>query len=273
MKTIPFLLLCATAMLPPSSPAGLAVVDYLQIARNAQAAEREMIELILHGEQQYEQIRKLLTQIQQMEDYLERLGNPKNTSHLEDLRGLLDFLQSIGHGKTADKIRRGMEATELFEKRNGDVYPTIQEAIVIDGKREGTIRADGFLPEIAARRTLDHSRRVQSATHREREAVKQKLARLLARSQTASTSSELEKTNAAIAGLRIQLQLLESEARQAGREVELNHYEHLVQERIARKARLQREREKMRVGTRKSARLFPMMNGPVLFRNLRQKKQ
>ena len=265
--------ICGIVLLPMQAPAGLAVTDYLQILRNAQAAEREMIELILQGEQQFEQIQKLLRQIQQMDDYLERLGDPRNTSYLNDIQELLRFLESIGRGKTAGKIREGLKASELFQKRSGGVYPTIQEAIVIDGIKEGNIRADEFLPEVAARRTLDHSRRIQASTHHEREEVKQQLGQLIARSQTAKTSSELEKINTAISGLRIQLQLLDSEARQASRQVETNHYEHLVEARIARKARLQREREKIRVGTKKSANVFPMMNKPVLFRSLQQKNK
>ena len=267
--------LILAAVLMPSLPvkAGLAVVDYLQIARNTQAAEREMIELILQGEQQFEQIQQLLRQVQQMDDYLERLGDPKNTNYLRDLQRLLAFFESIGRGRTAFEIREGMEATELFRQRTGAVYPTIDELIIVDGEESGKIEAEEFIPEIAARRTLEHSREMQADTHWRREVVKQQLVKFLAQSQTAETASELHKINAAITGLRTELQIIDSEAEQAAREVQLNYHEQLVEERIARKVRLQREREKMRVGTEKSAEFFPMMDEPTLFGTLKNNRR
>ena len=267
------LILAAVLTLSLPVKAGLAVVDYLQIARNTQAAEREMIELILQGEQQFEQIQQLLRQVQQMDDYLERLGDPKNTNYLRDLQRLLAFFESIGRGRTAFEIREGMEATELFRQRTGAVYPTIDELIIVDGEESGKIEAEEFIPEIAARRTLEHSREMQADTHWRREVVKQQLSKFLAQSQSARTASELHKISAAITGLRTELQIIDSEAAQAAREVQLNFHEQLVEERVARKVRLQREREKMRVGTQKSAELFPMMDKPTLFGTLKNNRR
>lgn len=268
VKSIPFLIL--TCLIWPfticGSFAALPVTDAGLISTNLHNAKRDLLEQLLQGATQEQQLQQLLTQIRQVDDYLNRLGKLEDVTDLPGLRSEAEaFLKELELNLPSFEIVRDIDPEELFGKTNGSPYEGIEKDILIDGTKVAEVNGAVAKPEIAARRAVDHYQHIRSEVLKKRSLLKGELDLSMQQIRNATTSAEVEKLTAVINGLNTQLSATDSDLQFAANELTARYYENKIEEDIQRKVEIQKDRAALKSGMRKHVNLFKLPSEPVIF--------
>jgi len=266
MKTI-LLLLCLLHcfLLAPATSAAMPVVDVGLIQTNLFNAKRDLAEQIIQGQRALEQIQHLRSQIEQVDDYLDRFGDPESIT-LEVFNEVVGFLKEIELAKTTTEIQEGMKEDEVFQTQDFSPYSEVSPNIVIDGEAVSQRDAKVFAPEVAARRAFAHYHSVQESVLQRRQELKAELERNLQQVKQATTSSEVQKLDIITRNLEAQLALVDRELQFASNEALIQFHRNQVEAQVQAKARLQEERARHRVAEQRNAQLYQLPNSPIYFK-------
>ena len=243
--------------------AGLPVTDSGLIATNKANATRDYAEQLLHEVNQQAQILRLAKQIQQLDNYLERFGNPATVAELKGLDQLEDLLRLPQSNRRSDDLISDLDGAEVFE--NESVYRSTPEEVVLDGETVGERDTQWYKPEAAANRSLEHYREVRSSVLQRREIIRAEIAQAMAQVRNAQTSSEVQKISVVMTGLKAELDAIDREMEFAASEATARMFQNEVQRKIERKAEVEASRAKLREGTRRDAETYRLVWPPVLF--------
>ena len=248
-----------------SSSAAISVVDVGLIQTNLFNAKRDLAEQILQGQRALEQIQHLRSQIEQVDDYLDRFGDPESIS-IEVFNEVVGFLKEIEFAKTTAEIQKGMVEEEIFQSVLSSPYPEVSPDIVIDGKSVSQRDAKIFAPEVAARRSFEHYQSVQESVLQSRQALKAELELNLQQVKRATTASEVQKLDIITRNLEAQLALVDRELQFASNEALIQFHRNQVEAQVQAKARVQEERARHRVAEERNAELYQFPNSPIYFK-------
>jgi len=268
MKQLSKYLCLASACLPlllPTQSSALTVFDPTLIRTNLLNAKKDLLQQIKQEANQKTQIFKLERQIERANDLLRRMGNPEDVD-LEMLREIFRFLKRVELSKPSHEIVKDMRVDEIFsdDSKRGPSSKVNQE-IIVDGKVVGKRSGQVYAPEVAARRSLEHYRSVKEAGMLERRSMKQQLAQTLQAVQRAKTSSEVQKLVAVLSALQAQLAATDNEISFASNEVLTRYLHNQNEKEVSAKARIQKLRTQLRVGTEKDLNRYRLPSKPLLF--------
>lgn len=269
MKTIPTIatafLIWLTAL--GSSFAALPVVDVGLISTNLHNAKRDLLEQLLQGATQEQQLQQLLAQIRQTDDFLKRLGKLEDVEDLPGFRSEAEaFLKELEINLPSFEIIRDLDPDELFDKEEGSPYEAIKKDIVIDGAKVAEIDGEVVKPELAARRTIEHYQHVRSEVLKKRSFLKGELDLAMQQIRSATTSAEVQKLTAVINGLNTQLSATDSDLQFAANELTARYYQNRIEDDIRQKVYVQKDRAALKAGMRKHLDLFKLPSEPLIFK-------
>lgn len=119
MKHLNSLLAAFTCWLLVStiSTAALPVVDAGLIATNLHNAKKDLLEQLLQGDTQEDQLKQLHTQINQVDDFLNRLGKLEDVNDLPGFNKDAEaFLKELERNLPSFEIIRDLDPEELFRQ-------------------------------------------------------------------------------------------------------------------------------------------------------------
>jgi len=241
------------------------VVDLKLIRMNLLNARRALAEQVVHGTRQVEHIQKTITQIRQLDSYLERFGDPEKVT-LAAFNEAVGFLEELGFNKTSEEISRDIQGREIFQQSTDSPYTPLSANIVLEGEVVATRDTEVFKPEVAARRSLTHYREVRSRVLDNRQRIMAEIETSLKQLKAASTASEVSKLNILIRTLESQLEASDREMAFAANEVMTRYFQNLVEERVEEKARVQKERETLRHSVEKDIQTYRLPTRPLYFK-------
>ena len=248
-----------------SSEAAVAVVDIGLIQTNLANAKRDLVEQIAHGKRALEQIQHLRSQIRQIDDYLDRFGDPKSIS-IETFNEVVGFLKNVELAKSTDEILKGLKGDEIFDNSGPSPYSTVSSDIIVDGETVARRDSEVFAPEVAARRSFEHYNAVQTSVLSRRQELKVELERNLQQVRRATTASEVQKLDIITRNLEAQLALLDRELQFASTEALIQFQRNQVEAEIRNKVRVQEERAKLRVSQERNVQLYQFPTTPIPFK-------
>ena len=239
------------------------VVDVGLIKTNLLNAKRDFAEQLVHGQRALQQIQHLRSQIEQVDRYLERFGDPRSIT-LETFNDAVRFLNQSGILTSTSEILRDIRGEEVFQQRDS-IQPLSRE-ITIDGRNVGQRKTAVFEPEVAVQRSFTHYRDVQESVLSRREQLKTELERNLARVNRATTASEVQKLGIITRNLEAQLALTDRELQLAANEALIQVQRNQVDAQIRAKARVQDERARFRIAQKRNVQLYQFPSKPIPFK-------
>ena len=239
------------------------VVDVGLIKTNLLNAKRDFAEQLVHGQRALQQIQHLRSQIDQVDRYLDRFGDPKSVS-IETFNDAVGFLKDAGVISTTQEILKDIRGEEVFQKE-GAFQPPSRE-IFIDGRSIEQRRAKVFEPEVAAQRSFTNYGRVQESVLSRREKLKAELERNLEQVKRATTASEVQKLAIITRNLEAQLALTDRELQFAANEALIQVQKNQVDSQVRAKARVQDERARLRVAQKRNVQLYQFPSKPIPFK-------
>ena len=248
-----------------AASATISVIDINSIRTNLLNAKQALAEQVLHGKHQLEQIRHLVRQIEQADNYLKRLGDPKSVS-LSTFNEAVGFLNELDFSKSSEDIIEGLSGEEIFSATPHSPHKAITPEIIIDGRAVALRDTTVFTPEVAERRTHTHYRDVRASALRQRARIKKEIEATLGQLRAASTASEVAKLNTLLRALESNLAANDREVSFAANEVLTRHLENEMERRVQSKARVQREREALRLGTKNDLQFYRLPTTPLKFK-------
>ena len=254
-------------LMVPLMAEAIIVTDPTLIALNRVNSERAYLEQLLQTVQEKTQVLRLVEQIRQLDNYLERYGNPADIKRLEGAELLQLFLNQQQISKTTGDITAQLEGREVFnpEPRQKPVYRETGDKVLVDGKAVAKRHAALYKPEAAAQRSIVHYREVRSSVFVRRKQLKGAVSRAMVQLKHAKTSSEVQKLSVLMTGLQTELQAIDREIAFAETEATTRMMQNEVQRRIEQKAKIENERARLRQATLNNARTFKIHWEPVLF--------
>lgn len=255
--------LCWLSVASEGSCGTLPVVDVGLIKTNLLNAKRDFAEQLVHGKRALEQIQHLRSQIEQVDRYLDRFGDPKSVS-IDTFNDAVGFLKDAGVISTTQEILKDLSGEEVFKKRNAS--QPLSRDIVIDGSRVEQRRTKVFEPEVAAQRSFSHYSEVQESVLSRREKLKSELERNLERVKRATTASEVQKFGIITRNLEAQIALTDRELQFAANEALIQVQRNQVDSQIRAKARVQEERSRFRVAQKRNVQLYQFPSKPIPFK-------
>ena len=249
----------------PTVNAAISVVDVGLIQTNLFNAKRDLAEQILQGQRALEQIQHLRSQIEQVDDYLDRFGDPESIT-IEVFNEVVGFLKEIELAKTTAEIQKGATEDEVFQSQGSSPYSEVSTDIVVDGESVSSRDARVFAPEVAARRAFAHYHSVQESVLQRREKLKAELERNLQQVKQATTSSEVQKLDIITRNLEAQLALVDRELQFASNETLIQFHRNEVEAQVQAKAQVQEERARHRLAEQRNAQLYQFPNSPIYFK-------
>lgn len=244
---------------------GMPVIDAVAIANQKIAAYRAYLEQTLQGVEQIEQTLKLTEQIRQLDSYLERLGDPSKIKDLEGLDELYRQLNAAPVLKLPELKREDLQADEVFRPLTSNIGKSINKEIVLDGKVEATRDGEIYAPEVAERRTHDDYQQVRASVLTRREKLRTSIVATTKQIQQASTTSEVQKLGLVLTGLQTELQATDRELEFAANDMQARVLANTTESAIMRKATVEEERARLRVGTRKDSEVYKLFTTPIQF--------
>ncbi len=269
MKDIPIFASILLLWLAPihSSFSALSVVDVGLISTNLKNAKRDLLEQLLQGVTQEQQLQQLLAQIRQTDDFLKRLGKLEEVDDLPGFRLEAEaFLKELELNLPSFEIIRDIDPEELFHKGNNSPYDTIEKDILIDGEKVAEVDGEIVKPELAARRAVEHYQQVKSEVLRKRSLLKGELESSMRQIRDAATTAEVQKLTAVINGLNTQLSATDSDLHFAANELTARYYQNKIEEDIRKKVDTQQDRAALKSGMRKHLNLFKLPSEPLIFK-------
>ena len=265
MKTSNIIIATWLLSIFPCFAGGMPVIDAVAIANQKIAAHKAYIEQLLQGIEQIEQTVKLTEQIRQLDTYLERLGDPSKIKDLEGIDELYRQLNSAPVLKLPELKREDLQANEVFRPLTSNIAKNIEKEIVLDGKVEATRDGEIYAPEVAERRTHDDYQQVRASVLTRREKLRTAIAGTTKQIQHASTASEVQKLGLVLTGLQTELQATDRELDFATNDIQARVLANVTEKEIMRKAAVEEERARLRVGTRKDAEVYKLFTTPSHF--------
>jgi len=270
MKPIASFILASTLWLTsitPSTAAHFSVTDAFLIKTNIANAKRDLIEQILQADNQIQQIQHLVSRVKQAEDLLRRIGKPDSIKDLPGFgREVNAFLREIERSLPSFEIIREIDPSEAFKHDKNSPYDPVKKDIIIDGKKVAEVDARKTKPEPATRSTIEHYHNVRSSVLEKRSQLKGELEHAMTRLRSAATSAEVDKLNAVINGLNIQISANDADLQFAASEVATRHYQNLNEERLRKKVQVQKDRADLTEGMKEHLEFFTLPSKPALFK-------
>lgn len=256
-------LLCSVIAQPLSA---LVVKDPFLIAVSLDNARRDLTNQILQEGNQRTQLLRMLDQIKQIDDFLDRLGDPEQITDLEGLDEMIEFLRKLEMNKPSEEIIRDVKGDEVHISKVGSMLEAVQREIVVDGEVVGQMDSTQFESEMAAGRTLEHYREVRSSVLEQRSEIKKELDAILHQLRAAKTQSEVQKLAVVSKSLEAQLAATDREMQFATNEVMTRFMERELNRDVQAKAHIQTERAALKSGTEKDLKLYQLIQKPVPFK-------
>lgn len=216
--------------------AALPVVDAGNIHTQLIVAKRDLLEQVLQETNQQSQILHQIEQIRQVDQYLERFGDPSNVD-LELIQAALKLLEEVGLLKTGDEITENITRDDL--ESNQSVYADIGPEIMVHGKALKPREIDPLKPDLAARKTYAYYDTVLSESLKRREVLQTELSDIYRQLKTANTDSEVQKLQVAATNIQSQLDLLHADVELAAQEAQIRQIRNESEQELARKAHAQ----------------------------------
>lgn len=250
-----------------TSTAALPVVDVGLIATSLHNAKKDLLEQLLQGDTQEDQLKQLHTQINQVDDFLARLGRLEDVKDLPGFNKDAEaFLKELERNLPSFEIIRDLDPEELFRAKSGSPYKPVDKNIIIGGEKAGEINGVAVKPELAARRAADHYERVRSEVLTKRSALKDELDASVRLIRDATTAAEVQKLTAIISAIQTQLAATDSDLRFASDELSARYFQNKIEEDIQQKVGVQTDRTALTTGMRKYLDLFKLPSKPALFK-------
>lgn len=248
-----------------STQATLSVVDVGLIKTNLLNAKRDFAEQLLHGQRALEQIQHLRSQIDQIDDYLDRFGDPKSIS-IEVFNEAVGFLKEVELTRTTNEILKDLKGEEVFQVDTTSPYSAVSKEIVVDGNVIENRNANVFAPEVAVQRAFSNYQRVQVSVLSRRQKLKAELEKNLQQIKRAATASEVQKLNIITRNIEAQLALTDRELQFAANEAILQNQRNQLNRQIQAKVRVQNERTSLRVTQKRNVQLYQFPSQPIPFK-------
>ena len=198
---------------------------------------------------------------------LQRMGKPDQINDLPGFgREVNEFLKQIERSLPSFEIIREIDPDEAFQKNKNSAHEAISKDIRINGKKIGEADGRALMPELATKRTIAHYHEVRASVLKKRSQLKLELNRTINRLQNASTTAEVDKLNAVVNALQIQMSANDADMEFAANEVMTRHFENLNQDRIRQKIQVQKDRADLKEGMKNHLNFFRLPNRPPLFK-------
>ena len=265
MRFVPCILAALFLTLSGTARATLSVIDVNAIRVSLTNARRALAEQVLHGTRQLEQIQKAAHQIQLIDNYLERFGDPAKVS-LATFNEAIGLLNELNLNKSSQEIVKDIQGEEVFRATEGSSHRPISPEILIDGEAAGTRDPEIYTPQVAVRRSLAHYREVRSSALLQRKRIRTEIETTLRQLRAAATASEVAKLDALLRVLESQLAANDREIEFASGEVLTRFLESEVEAQVRAKARMQHERASLRVSTERDLQVYRLPTKPLRFR-------
>ncbi|MBK1884417.1 hypothetical protein JIN85_18515 [Luteolibacter pohnpeiensis] len=235
------------------------------IKTNLINAKRDLVEQILQGERQVMQYEQLVAQVRQIDQYLNRFGEPGAVS-LESIKDTVRFLHKLDPGKTTAEILGNVKAEDIFEAPVAPGYEKVASEIRVNGQVVGVRDPDVYTPEVASRLALAHYESVRNSVLEQRKELKSSLDSALIELRSATTASEVAKLDVVIRSLESQLASTGTDLQLAASAATLRMLENQTEERIEAKVAVENKREVLKVNTETELQVFRLPNRPLLFK-------
>lgn len=265
MKQLSILLIVLFRSLITASAGGLPVVDVAAITAQRISAERDLLEQMLHEANQQTEILKLVEQIQQMDSYLARIGDPATIRKLQGFDELQRQLADLAALKITEVHMEDIEPDEVFRALPSGLTPKLEKDIVLDGKVVAARDAVSYAPEVAERRAQAEFRKVRVRVLERREKLRESISATSKQIQEATTTSEVQKLGLVLTGLQTELQAADRELEFAANDVQTGVLANATEREIARKAAVESGRAELRVSTEKEAANYRLFTTPIHF--------
>ena len=239
------------------------VIDVRAIYTEVVNSRRDLAQQITQVQNQRQQILQLTSQIAQLDDYLDRFGNPAQIQ-LQELKDLYQLVRELPVSKSSKELKRLLSDDILFVEQ--DLYDPISKDIIVDGEIVTSRDASPYQPNLAARQGFMEYHQLQNEALDKREAIDRDLQVALRKLESASTASEVEKLAVVIGSLNAQRAEVSREIDLAASTAMTRHLQNQAEAEIARKARDQEQRVSLKVGMRKSLNTYRFPSGPTLFK-------
>ena len=263
MRRLSFLLL--SILLPLSSRAGMPVTDAALIASNERNNALDYALQIVQEANQQTQILRLVDQIQQVEDYLDRFGDPEELVAIGGVAALLTALETPNASRTSEAIVAEVSGRDALVEDGLGLYNPVGQSVRVDGVTAANRSADFYKPEDASTKAIEHYREVRQDVLTRRTELKAALRKTTAQLQHATTASEVQKLTGILIGLQTELGAVDRELDFAMHEALSRSLENSTAQERARKAQIEDERTKLRVSTAKDVESYRLMTGPIYF--------
>ncbi|MEO0510946.1 MAG: hypothetical protein AAF065_13935 [Verrucomicrobiota bacterium] len=238
------------------------VIDFRAIYTEIVNSRRDLAQQITQVQNQRQQILQLTSQIAQLDDYLDRFGNPAQI-RLQELKDLYQLVRELPVSKSSKELRRLLSDDILFIDQ--DVYDPISKDITVDGEVVTARDTSVYKPDLAARQGFLEYHKLQNEALEKRNAIDRDLQVALRKLEGASTASEVEKLAVVISSLNAQRAEVSREIDLAASAAMTRHLQNQAETEIAQKARDQEQRATLKVGMRKSLNTYRFPSGPTLF--------
>jgi len=243
------------------------VTDSLHIKTTLTTSKRELLELIVQGITQENQLESLYSQIGQIDDFLNRLGR------LEDVRNLPGFDQAaeafvrrLELNLPSIEILKDLDLDELFQQADSSPYEKVNRDIIVDGEKVGEIEPSEVKQQLAFRKTVEHYERVRSSVLERRSLLKGELEAAMVQLKTATTKAQVDKLTAVIQALTAQIAATDSDMSFASQAVATRYYQNKTEQEIEQKVQQQRDTAAIKTGMRKALNIFTPPSSPALFK-------
>ena len=257
------LIISLLALCLGSSSGALPVIDAASIASERLSAAKDNLEQILQEANQQTQIVHMLEQIEQIDTYLGRLGDPSAVSQLSGVEELITQLSLSRGAEGAAQSPPGDE--EVFRSLDSVVNRSPDKVMRLDRNQEAERDGRRYLPEVAERHVLESFRAVRLTAMKQRDSLRKSLAESLGQLRAAKTSSEVDKLNVVISGLQAELDAVDREMEGAWISAQALVMENATEREIQRKAAIELDRATLHAGAKKDAELYGLFTEPVKF--------
>lgn len=253
------LALSSSSMLEATTP----VIDLRAIVTELKSARQDLQQQLRQVSNQRQQILHQVEQLRQVDDYLERFGDPGSVD-LDTLKGLYQLVRSLPVSPSTKELEHILSGDYLFVEQ--EAYRQVTKDVIVDGQIVRARDTSVYKPELLARKSVEDYYDLKSEAGRQRDQIDSQLQQALGDLESATTDSEVQKIQITISTLSAQRAALTDEIALGASEASTRFIQNEVEARIARKARDQEQRANLETGMRQSMRLFRFPGKPTPFK-------
>lgn len=250
-----------------ANAAHFSVTDSLHIKTTLSSSKKALLEQIIQGITQEEQLKGLYSQITQIDDFLTRLGK---LEEVRDLPGFDEaaeaFVRRLELNLPTIEILKSLDLEDLFKQGESSPYEKIERDIIVDGKKVSEVEASAVKPQLAFRKTVENYERVRSSVLNRRSQLKGELEETMNLLRAATTKAEVDKLSAVVNALTAQIAATDSDMSFASQEVTTRYYLNKVEKEIQQEVQQQRDVASLKSRLRQSLEIFTVPSSPALFK-------